>query len=55
MRNWDNVGIGAGLGWTFRSAVGLTQPHIQWTLEGSYAGEKSLGVTLVTGLLLVLR
>ena len=49
------MGIEAGLGWTFRSAVGLTQPHIEWTLKGCFAGESSLGVTLVTGFLLVLR
>ena len=53
MRSWGNVE--AGLSWTFRSAVGPTQPRIQWTLEGSFGGESSQGVTLVTGLLLVLR
>jgi hypothetical protein len=55
MRRWANVGIEAGLGWKFRSAVGPTQPRIQWTIEGSFVGESSQGVTLVTGLLLVLR
>jgi len=55
MTSCHNVVIEAELGWTFRSALGPTQPQIQWTLEGCFAGESSQVVTLVTGLLLVLR